>query len=707
LVPKSLNPDVYFAAQPRKNIGEAIAQRIAREAATPGLNENERVAVYAHAYGHYYGFDVGRGSSAHIQRSGDMGELVSFRINKARRILKAWLGLILGPRFSWKVTAASNNVNSRSAAVLGQNILEWLWKRRTLNRRFSDWLEQGLAFSEGFIFPEWDLTQGPVLGPEMDGEGKPTGVILKQGDLTLHNLLPWDVIRDRSRKSFRECDWLIARVWKSKWDLSALHRVDILGEPTEERIISAPRDEATRVLSGLPAWDDSSDFVPVYYFFHRPTMALPYGREVVMLNANTVLRDRELTYPGGIPLHRFAADEQFDTPFGYTSWWDCLATQELLDGLESAFASNLLTLGTGAVAVEDGTEVGAEHGLGNRFMVIPRGAHPPQGINLASVPAQGFAYLDSKSKDQQGQVGLNDVALGQPETAQMNAEAFALLASMSVQQNSPTQGAAIDGLGQLGFGILATLRKNVSDERTVAIVGKQNGHLARQQRFTGKDLEPVDAVVVETGNALEQTPAGRFQIAQLYMSIPGAVKTPEQVAQVLETGRLDPLTMSLRDSLMLVADENEQLLEGETPPAHIFEDHLLHFRENASVLNKLEARENPKVVRAVQAHCDEHYCLYWGLPLVDQTTGQRMQAVADPEFVNRVRLMLGQTPPAALMPAPVDPMTGAPMAGPGGAPPPPGAPPDALAPPGAQPAGGQGQPGAVPPEVGAVPGAVA
>ncbi len=110
---------------------------------------------------------------------------------------------------------------------------------------------------------------------------------------------------------------------------------------------------------------------------------------------------------------------------------------------------------------------------------------------------------------------------------------------------------------------------------------------------------------MEIGNPIQQTAAGRMELAQLFNAA-GFIKTPEQLLAVVETGRTDPLTQNLSNQLLLIAEENELIARGETPPVSLYDDARLHLLEHPSVIASMEARQTPGVIDALQAHCAEH-----------------------------------------------------------------------------------------------------
>ena len=71
-------------------------------------------------------------------------------------------------------------------------------------------------------------------------------------------------------------------------------------------------------------------------------------------------------------------------------------------------------------------------------------------------------------------------------------------------------------------------------------------------------------MVVELGNPVSQTAAGRFELSMQLVQM-GVIKTPAEVLEVLETGRLEPLVKGTQEELVNILKENQDMVRGETP----------------------------------------------------------------------------------------------------------------------------------------------
>lgn len=672
------NSDTYWAAESRERIGNAIASKLRRDADDLVPLVVQRRQKWRDAYMAFYGFGIdGRGNTSRVTRAGDQGAESNVRVNYARSVAKALLGLLVSQRFSWKPTARNSDVGARAAVQDSSVTLEWLWKTERMQRVVRHWVELSILSGATLCWPEWDQTRGEAAAADEEGTEF-------AGELRFNLIPPWRFHVDENARSFEDSDWCAVGIPRNKWSMMALYPKDILGEDTHDAFMRKD-DRNLFAFDQLEQMRESDQHV-IVHFFHRRTPALPDGRHVIMVGEDTVLADGPLDY---WPLVRLAADEQHETPHGYSSWWDVLGIQEETDALESSIASNQLTFGTQSVVMEEDSskkQISRLHGL-KVFWKKASSAFIPQALQLTATPKEIFTHLDRLRSHQRDLSGMNDVAMGQSpnDTAQMNAQAFSLLASMAQQRNAPQLQEVVDAIGELGGLTLKLLAKHWTEKKRLAVSG--NGSAPQYHDVDPKNFGELESTPVETGNPLEQSAAGRMQLVSIFAQA-GVKLDAQQIEQVVSTGRLEHLTQPIRDASLYVAFENDELRSGRVPQAHWSDDHFRHVREAKAVLDSPEARTNLQVVKAVSAHVGEHYALFWGLPPT-QPDGSPTNPQADPQWPIRIRIMLGQDAPPTAGPPPGPP--------PGG--PPPGPPPPALnAGPPQEPS--QGAPPAVPPPVG-------
>lgn len=595
--------DSYWAQALPTEIGAKLFAKVENAKNNTLLNGlNQRST---RAYQFYYGLDPsGIHATSQILRGGDAGELAELRVNHARSLINTLLNLIVAPKIVWHPKATNVDYDSLRETELASAILDYYWSEQKISKYAVQALEEALVFTEGFVLMKWDGDAGDDYAMDPDA---PDAGMIKSGDVHLKNVSTWDVIRDPAKTSWETLDWVIVRCYENKYNLIAKYPefADLINTATDDRTM--------RQTVAQPGSDDTDD-VALYYFYHKPTAALPTGRQTAFLNNKAVLADGPLA-GGRIPLFRVSAGELIGTPYGYSSFLDVLGIQEIIDSLHTAVTTNQTTLATQCISAEAGSDIPIDQLPGGMKVIYhPPGGAPPRALQLTSTPPEVFKYLEQLQADQQLIFGLNSVVRGETPSGELSGSALALLQSQALQQSSTIQANYLRMVEELGQSLLRLVRDNLDVPRTVSLVGKSSSYLVTDAEFVGSDLSRIQKVQVEIGNPLAATPAGRAEMAKELLTLLGPKFTVEQYQQVLATGRLEPLTKSLNDELLLIRAENEQLTAGELPPVVIFDDHLLHVREHRSVLANLEARKRPEVLQAALAHIAEHETQYYTAP---------------------------------------------------------------------------------------------
>lgn len=575
------------------------------------------------AYSSFYGAAPldGPGSTAFVGRSGEQGEIVTLRVNQLRSHANARHQLVTSPKLDWDCEAVNTDAKSLSDAARGASILEYLWKQRRYGAQAVEAVLGAIIYGEEFLFTPWDDLAGKALGrvPEASspsGETIPSRVVY-EGDVRCHNVPSWDVLRDGSASSYEESDWLCVRLDVNKWSLIAQH------PDMREKILSHQPDDRRGMDQPWDARPTGGDRVTCYFFFHKRTPALPDGMQSVLLGDDCVLSHEPLEdcYDGLLPIHRIACADLKGTPYAWTDFWECMGIQELYDDVQTSLATNIVSFGKQIIAQEEG-DVSPVDQLsdGPKLLIYPKGSRPPQAVNLMVPNPEMFQHIERLKQDQRQIMGLNDIVMGQPDSAQMNASAFALLASMAVTQNSDLQARYVEMVSRTGRSILRIYQAKASVKRKVRIVGVHGPSVV--QEFGSEDLQNLDDVFVTVGNPLSHTSAGRLQLAQMYVQ-QGFILTPEQLQSVIEEGTLQPLTQVLRDELLYVAEENEAILRGTNPPVKITDSHMLHIKEHRGPTFSSASRGDARINAAADAHIQEHLQMWLQTdPRILQAMGQ-------------------------------------------------------------------------------------
>lgn len=581
-------------------------------------------------------FDVTNGSGHQISFTGEQEELVSLHVNHFRNLAQHIYVMITSNRPVMEARAINSDYKSIAQTYLANGILDYYMREKRLEDALKTAVEMAIILGAGFVKMEWNATAGDIYDIDENG------IEIKEGEIEFTNLSPFDVVFDGSKESHK-LDWYMLRTFKNRWDLIAKYpelENELKGIPTKA--------DASVYRLALMSNDDTDD-VPVYEFFHKKTESMPQGRYMMFCSPETVMQDTPLPYRV-VPIFRVTAGEILGTPYGYSPMFDVFPIQQGIDSLYSTIMTNQNAFGVQNLYVQRGADISVSQLSGG--MNIIEANSKPEPLNLTQTPKEIFEFLNMLIQAAETISGVNSVARGQPEASLKSGAALALVQSMALQFVSGLQQSYVKLIEDSGTAIIQILKDYANTPKVVALVGKNQKTLLKE--FTGDSLNSINRVVVDVGNPLSRTIAGRVQMAEQMMQM-GIIKDPTQYFQVLNTGRLEVMFEGDVSQQLLVRQENEWLAEGKNPITAPTDLHAFHIQEHRAVLDDTDVRMNPQITKIVMDHIQGH---------MDMLTN------TDP----RLLMLTGQQPiPPPGMPA------GAPA-------------PDMGAPSGAPPAGGQPAP---------------
>ena len=647
--------DVYFATLPKDEIVPELTKKC--DLWYENLSLSGVYRKMKKSYAAYYGYNsTGAGhTSSEIIKTGEQGELSLVKANHFRNLLQHLLVMTTSSRPAMEARAINTDYRSIAQTVLANGILDYYMREKRLEKYLKLATEHALIFGEGFIRLEWDTSEGDEYGVDPN-----TGKIQFTGDIAYSVLNPLDIIKDVFRTDRDNDDWLIVRHFKNRFELCAKYpelKDEILKAETKDNL------DMTFNYKFKTEGQLRSDLIPVYELYHRQSDALPNGRQLVWVNKDAILFDGPLPYRD-IPVYRITPGDFIGTPNGYTVAFDLLGLQETVDGLYSIVVTNQSTFGVQNLLLPIGHNVSfsALPGGLNVIEFDPATGLKPEALNLTKTPPELFNFIEKVEGVMETISGVNSVARGNPEANLRSGNALALIQSMAIQFNSGLQQSFAQLIEDVGTATISTLRDFAAVPRVAMIVGKNNQSYMRE--FTGNDLDKVGRVVVDMGNPLAKTTAGKLEMANNLLQ-QGIIKNAQDYIMVMKTGSLDSMVEGELSELTLIKGENERLAQGQSVTVTMLDEHVLHIKEHKVVIASPDARENAQVVQAVLGHIQEHI--------------QQLQT-ADPNLLN----ILGQ-PSLAQQGQPP---------GPGGPPPGPGGPSGPKGPP---PPPGGGAPGPNPP----------
>lgn len=578
----------YFAASEADVCASSLLNKAKSFYSTTNAGYNDYIQKLRKMYRAYYGmYSTGAGDDHEVSFGGEQGELVQFPVNHFRNLAQHIHVMITSNRAAFQAQAVNTDYKSQAQTYLANGILEYYMRQKGLESCLRDAVERAIILGAGYVKMEWNATGGQAVDVGDNGEFE------YDGELEFSVLSPLDVVFDGTKERW-DHEWLMTRTFVNKYNLMAKY------PELAEKIEAIPtKTEASMLKLSIWSNDDTVD-VPVFEFFHERTESVPEGRYMIFLSPDVVLLDTKLPYRE-IPVYRVSAGNIMGTPYGYSSMFDVFPLQEGINSLYGTIATNQSAFGVQNVWVPPGSDLVVESISGGLNLV--KSTQKPESLNLTDTPAELFKMLEMYVKESETISGVSSVTRGAPQANLESGTALAMVQAMSLQFMSGLQHSYVKLVEDVGTGLINILKDFATSPKLVALVGKNNKTYLKE--FVGEDLSAIHRVIVDMGNPLSRTAAGRVQMAEQLAQMK-LIKNPAQYFQVITTGKLDSVYEGDMGQLLLMQRENEKLMEGRPVLVAPTDLHAAHIEKHGEVLNDPELREDPNYIRNVMDHIQAH-----------------------------------------------------------------------------------------------------
>ncbi len=587
------NNNKYFAA----GTADQVAASTLKKAASffNLLRSNAYLEKLTRMYRAYHGVYANNNTDGHaITFGGEQGELVLLPVNHFRNLAQHIYVMVTSNRPVLEARAVNTDYKSQAQTYLANGILDYYMRERKLEDALKEATELAIVLGAGFVKMEWNATAGEIH--DYDEE---SGEFAYEGDIVFSTLTPFDVVVDGTKESW-DNDWVLVRSFQNRFNLIAKY-------PELETKLQAIPTKSESSVYRLAVWsNDETDDIPVYEFYHKRSDALPDGRYVLFCDAECVMMDTKLPYRE-LPIYRISPANILGTPYGYSPMFDIYPIQEGLNSLYSSVMTNQNAFGVQNIYVPRGADISMNSLEG--AMNIIEGNAKPEALNLTQTPAEVFKFIEMLNQAAETLSGVNSVARGDPAASLKSGAALALVQSQALQFISGLQQSYVRLVEDCGTALINMLKDFAKTPKVIALVGKNNRSYLKE--FTGESISSINRVIVDVGNPLARTMAGRAQIAEQLIQMQ-LIKNPTQYLQVLNTGRMDSMFEDEMDQFLLAQSENEKLLEGEKVLASMLDAHRQHIMDHRKVFSDPEMRKDPTLLRNAHDHIQQHIDLLRG-----------------------------------------------------------------------------------------------
>jgi hypothetical protein len=583
-----MSDKVYFATKE----GEQCASALLKKSQTffNQLSKNAYLDKLKDMWMFYHGiYATGTGYEHQITFTGEQGELVAIPINHFRNLARHIYNMITSNRPTMEARAINTDYKSLSQTYLANNILDYYMREKQIEDAIHKAAEMAVVLGAGYIKLEWNATGGETY--DVDPE---TGEFNFEGEIEVTNISPFDVVVDGTKENWADHEWVLVRSFQNKHNLAAKYP-----EYADKIVNLDTKSDLYRYRINLFSNDETDD-IAVYEFYHKKTEAVPEGRYMLFVTDDIVLLDTKMVYRD-LPVFRLVMAEIMGTPYGYSDMFDVYPIQEAINSLYSSILTNQTANAVQNIWVKPGSDFNVESIIGG--MNVVESAEKPESLQLTQTPKEVFDFVMMLEKLGETLSGVNSVTRGNPEASLRSGNALALVQSMSLQYMSGFQKNYVRFIEQLGTSLINILKDFAMTPKMIALVGRNNKPLLKE--FTGDMIKDINRVVVDVGNPLARTTAGRVQMAEQLLQM-GMIKNPQQYFMIMNTGRLDPMFESDMSEILLIKKENEFLLEGKKVTAALLDAHRQHIMEHKAVASDPELRLNPDLVENLYTHIQEH-----------------------------------------------------------------------------------------------------
>ena len=603
-------PTTYWAANPDTKAMLAEAQKRI-DKWFEHIDRSGKLALWRRTLDEYYS---GARTGGLIGSRGEQDELATIKVNHYHNLGEHIVTAIAGQPPAALPQVLNNDHESTSQTVIAAAILEAAVTQRGVDEVFTSTTRRAFVLTEGVASAEWDQALGEDYAADPASDR-----VVKTGDFRLRTYTPESVVRDYVKESGADHEWYILRRYENRWNVVARAMTKAKDEEQAKRW----RDQIT----GLPnkiedsqnhyrliddaqtQTQDDSDDIAVWEFRHAKTEALPRGRRCIFVSPEVWIEDGPLPFPD-LFVFQMRPEEEIGRECGYSQGLDLLAPQHGINAAYSSVLSALAALGHPVIHAQPNSEVSRED-MGPFSLVKAAGELKAISLLPADAVKPHAEFAANLIAQEEIISGVNAVRRGNLEaTGKLSGSAYALIDAKFLESVVGLQRAFKSFASKVFTAIVQLYKQYAAVERVVQIAGKSNK--VYSHKFSGESLKRILRVDIELADPLSRTTSGRLALAEMLLKIPDAdgsmmIKTPEQLIQLVRTGRLEPLTESQGKELDNIKAENEMLGDGKLPQVADTDNPVQHIKEHMCVLSSPEARApDSPVLGPTLMHVQEH-----------------------------------------------------------------------------------------------------
>lgn len=595
-MPAALSTDEYWASLPPDDCTAQVFAK--RDQYRNAVKSSMYYPRWVHAVRAYHGLaDSQSGDSSMLGRRGSKGQRAVVRVSRTATDARHVLSITSQAVPALDELPSDDSGTTLSQVKLGTQLQRYYMERRQLGRCYYAAAEGSLKFGIYWVVFDWDPFAGEPLPSPNPVTGRST-----TGDVIYRARGPLHVVVDMYQGG--EHDWMIVRDPISRWELLARYPGQADKIKSLPSLIEDEKWCSDDFRLDTSTAKSDTDQVALYTLYHRKTRALPEGRLLCAPAPDLWLFDGALPYDE-LPVADVNGGRIDGSAFADSPMFHSTGLQAALDRTASAWVTNVLATGHQLVSITDPKFEVAELSDGVSAIVNkpnqPGGE--PRGIDLTVPQTERANLVNYLQSAIDGTFATNPTLRGEPD-ANVRSGAFAgLMIQRAIEYNNPLQYSFQRAVERGGNHLIAIL-KRFADEPIVAEIAGPGGQW-RRKKFSQQDLSGIHRLYAKSANPAMQTAAFRKSIADELLER-GLIKTASEYFAILQTNDPDIATDDGETEVINILQENEAILAGQPHRALETDNHQLHIRKHAALLDAPDARANEGLVNAVAQAVQEH-----------------------------------------------------------------------------------------------------
>ncbi len=559
---------------------------------------------------------------------------VTLTDNRMIGIIRTELAKMTKQKPAWQVIPTSPQDEDTQAALMGEKMLDYLWRHLSMRNHLTDVLLWSRITGAGLWKVCWDSAKGQKVQVVADQEGKPvmhaeTGAPMRPhelqdeqgklpealqaktiatGDVHVETVAPFEFLADPIAKRLEDCEWCIQESVKSQEYVREHYGVvlptdtDIAPGPTEARMFPSYQMGGTSNYKGIK----------LHEYWCKPNATHPEGRRAVWAKGKMLLEG-----PNPYKALPFVMFTGIPVPGRF---WPTSVAEQLrgpqteLNKIRSQILESAQRTGNPAMTVSRQANTIPAGVPGEIIMFddtvpnsIPGYLQPPQ------MPAYVLQQQEKIEGSMEAIAGQHEVSNAQVPAGVKAASAINLLQEADDTRLGPAIYDMEETLGKAGGMLLELVAQYWTDERTIMIAGED--HAMDAMVFKGAALRGNTHVEVQAGSQFPKSKAARQAAIQdmlnLVFQYQGQQPMPKrQLAKVLkdlEAGGLEKLFGDIGTTEGQINRENQQISQGAQIPINAFDEHQEHI-EGHEDFQRGPTYQNlgPLIAQLMEAHVKEH-----------------------------------------------------------------------------------------------------